>query len=41
VSVRTHAQRRLPNIPQLRDGLRQLRPGSGAIGVRQLLGLQA
>jgi len=41
VSVRTHAQRRRPNIPQLRDGLRQLRPGSGAIGVRQLLGLQA
>ncbi|ABD06767.1 hypothetical protein RPB_2061 [Rhodopseudomonas palustris HaA2] len=41
VSVRAHASRRRPTAPQLRDGLRQLRPNAGPVGVRQLLGLQA
>jgi hypothetical protein len=41
VSVRTHALRRRQTSPQLRDGLRQLRPDAGPVSVRQLLGLQA
>lgn len=40
VSVRTHALRRRPVSPDIRKGVRQLVPDAGAVGVRQLLGLQ-
>ena len=41
VSLRTYALRPRRGIPQLREGIRQLRPEGGAVGVRQLLGLEA
>jgi hypothetical protein len=41
VSVRTFALRLRLTGPQLREGLRKLRPDAGAVSVRQLLGLQA